>query len=91
MEKARFWARLAHQGGDKEGRRLDNEFGINLTSNISSFLMSQVDSWKAKSLVCLNRNVAVTSNLKKLRYKVIKDKRISRENSRLIDIKLGPL
>ena len=37
MEKARFWARLAHQGGDKEGRRLDNEFGINLTSNINLY------------------------------------------------------
>ena len=90
IEKARVWARLAHQGGDKEGRRLDNEFGINLTSNISSFLMSEVDSWKAKSLVCLDGNLAVTSNLKELRYKIIKGKRISRQNSRLIDRGLGP-
>ena len=91
IKKARVWARLAHQGGDNEGRRLDNEFGINLTSNINSFLMSEVASWKVKSLVCLDGNLAVTSNLKELRYKIIKGKRISRQNSRLIDTGLGPI
>jgi hypothetical protein len=89
IRQARFWARLAVQSGDLEGLRLDNSLGLNLSPEFSSLLTSSVDKWIAKSIVCLGGTVTVTSGLNNIKYKVIKHKRISSKNSRLIDKNLS--
>ncbi len=89
IRQARFWARLALHGGDLAGRNLDNSLGLNLSPEGRSLLTSRVDKWMAKSIVCSGGMVTVTSEPNNMKYKVIKDKRVSSRNSRLIDKNLS--
>jgi hypothetical protein len=89
IRQARFWARLGLQGGDLASLHLDNSLGVNLSPEFRSLLMSRVDKWIAKSIVCSGGTVTATPELKNIKYKVTKDERISSKNSRLIDKNLG--
>ncbi len=91
IRKAQFWAKLAHQGSDLAGLYLANDLRTKLSPELLASITSQTDQWTAKTINCSSGQVTVASELNNLSYKVIKNKRISRKNSRLIDKKLGPI
>ena len=89
MEMAYFWAKLAFQGGDFAALQLDNDLGIKLSTKVRSALKTQINQWIAKPIICSGGGMVVTLRPNILSYKVVKNKSISRENSRLIDKNLG--
>jgi hypothetical protein len=89
IRQAQFWARLALQGGDLAGLRLDNSLGLDLSPESRSLLTARVDKWRAKSIVCSGGIITITSEPHNIKYKIIKHKRISSKNSRLIDENLS--
>ena len=91
IPQAQFWARLALQGGDLAGLRLDNSLRPSLSPELHSLLISRVDNWLAKSIVCSGGVATITSELNNIKYKIIRDKRISSKNSRLIDKNLSSI
>jgi hypothetical protein len=86
--KAALWAELAFRSGDLVGRRMSRDFRLKLSTDQRVSLKSQLAAWKVRSITCEKGRAKDSGTPQKLTYHVTKNKRISPENSRLIDEKL---
>ena len=88
---AYFWAKLARNGGDLAGSQLSSKLEQKLSPQLLSGVKVKVEQWKSKSLTCSGERAAVVPQFNKFNYKVVKNKRISRQNSQLIDKHLNSI
>jgi len=87
LSKAAFWAKLAKQGGDQKGSRLEADLRIKLSFQNLSKVSLKLTSWKARSINCPNGQIKNSIKPIKIGYELVKNKRISSADSRLIDKK----